>query len=221
MAGDKTTEEMVKPKRQKTGGRQKGTPNKTTTEVRTLFQKHGIELVRRLMSLSRSNNKEIALRATAEALNRGYGKPPVALDIVQRDPDEMSNIDFARRLMFFLYVQVRAAIQECPELAQVPRATLLQIALDQALEDPSLLGAENETPAAPGVLGVDDGGLGAENSARDESQEGQTPDEAAAENSATPETPSEASPEGPSQTTGDAGLLGEQRWPGNRRENDY
>ena len=73
-------------KRQKTGGRRKGTPNQVTTEIRAAFQKHGEELVRALLALCKSDDERVRLGAITAALDRGWGKPAQALQI-KGDPD--------------------------------------------------------------------------------------------------------------------------------------
>ncbi len=73
-------------KRQKTGGRRKGTPNKATGEIRAALQKHGEELVRALLALCKSDDERVRLGAITAALDRGWGKPAQALQI-KGDPD--------------------------------------------------------------------------------------------------------------------------------------
>lgn len=79
-----------KPKRPKTGGRQKGTPNKTTAEMRELARRHGPEALASivvLMNLSQSD--QIRLAAARELLDRGYGKPAQSMEVITigADPD--------------------------------------------------------------------------------------------------------------------------------------
>ena len=60
----------------KFGGRKKGTPNKSTSEIRTLAQEYGPEAIRRLVSLMRqSDDRKVQLAAAKELLDRGYGRP--------------------------------------------------------------------------------------------------------------------------------------------------
>ena len=73
-------------KRQKTGGRRRGTPNKVTGEIRAVLQRHGEELVRALLALCKSDDERVRLSAIQAALDRGYGKPAQALQI-KGDPD--------------------------------------------------------------------------------------------------------------------------------------
>lgn len=57
------------------GGRQKGTPNKVTREIKALAQKHGPAAIERLAQLAVSAESETAqIAAIKELLDRGYGK---------------------------------------------------------------------------------------------------------------------------------------------------
>jgi len=73
-------------KRQKTGGRRKGTANKATAGIKAAFQKHGDELVKALLALCKSDDERVRLSAIQAALDRGYGKPAQAVAITG-DPD--------------------------------------------------------------------------------------------------------------------------------------
>ena len=65
----------------KTGGRQKGTPNRVTAEIKAGFQKHGDELVQALLALTRSDDERVRLGAIQAALDRGWGRPTQAVDL--------------------------------------------------------------------------------------------------------------------------------------------
>lgn len=59
----------------KTGGREKGTLNKFTAEVKSLAQQHGaeaIEVLRKIMQ--ESDNEPARIAAAKELLDRGYGR---------------------------------------------------------------------------------------------------------------------------------------------------
>ncbi|MEE8261620.1 MAG: hypothetical protein V3R83_04015 [Gammaproteobacteria bacterium] len=58
-------------KRQKTGGRRRGTPNKTTGEIKAALQLHGEELIDALLALTRSDDERVRLGAITAALDRG------------------------------------------------------------------------------------------------------------------------------------------------------
>ena len=64
----------------KSGGRQKGTLNKATKEIKTAAQKHGAEAVRILAKLMTSADSDSAkISACKELLDRGYGKSAQAI----------------------------------------------------------------------------------------------------------------------------------------------
>ncbi len=73
-------------KRQKTGGRRRGTPNKATGEIKVALQRHGTELVEALLALCKSDDERVRLAAITAALDRGWGKPAQAVAITG-DPD--------------------------------------------------------------------------------------------------------------------------------------
>jgi len=56
------------------GGRQKGTPNRVTAEIKAAFQKHGDELVEALLALTKDKDPRVRLGAIQAALDRGWGK---------------------------------------------------------------------------------------------------------------------------------------------------
>jgi hypothetical protein len=67
-------------KGKKTGGRQAGTPNKATAEIKALAQVHGAAAVAELARISlksKSDNARVA--AIRELLDRAYGKAPQTL----------------------------------------------------------------------------------------------------------------------------------------------
>jgi hypothetical protein len=67
----------------KTGGRQKGTPNKATVEVRSLAQDYGPDALKELHRLSREAESEAARVSACNAiLERAYGKSPTSAPIV-------------------------------------------------------------------------------------------------------------------------------------------
>ena len=70
------------------GGRQKGTPNRVTAELKLSFQKHGDGLVNSLLALTRSDDEKVQLGAIKECLDRGWGRPAQAVQ-VGADADRM------------------------------------------------------------------------------------------------------------------------------------
>lgn len=67
----------------KTGGRQRGTPNKATSEAKGLARSHGPEVIRAFVRILRSRLSTDAAKISAgkELLDRGYGRPPMAVDV--------------------------------------------------------------------------------------------------------------------------------------------
>jgi hypothetical protein len=62
------------------GGRQAGTPNKSTAEIKALAQKYGPLALKELARLLRKAESEQARVAAAkELLDRAYGKAPQAI----------------------------------------------------------------------------------------------------------------------------------------------
>jgi hypothetical protein len=57
------------------GGRQKGTPNKSTAAIKELAQTYGPDVITRLAEIAlRSSDLTAAISASKELLDRGYGK---------------------------------------------------------------------------------------------------------------------------------------------------
>jgi len=80
------------------GGRQKGTPNKATAEVKVLAQKYAPAAIEELGRLSKGAESEAArVAASKEILDRAYGKPmqPVLADIDMRDTRKVSELSDA------------------------------------------------------------------------------------------------------------------------------
>ncbi len=90
----------------KTGGRVKGTPNKSTTEIKALAQQYGAGAINRLIWLvENADNQATQVSACKEILDRGYGK---AMQQTQNlnaggsvEP-EISNLELARRVAYLL-----------------------------------------------------------------------------------------------------------------------
>ncbi len=62
-------------------GRKKGTPNKTTRDIRAAFLKHDAALVKALIKLTKSKDETVRLKAIQASLDRGHGKPPQAVEV--------------------------------------------------------------------------------------------------------------------------------------------
>ena len=84
----------------KTGGRVKGTPNKSTDEIKALAQQHGPKALERLIWLAENaDNQAIQVSACKEILDRGYGKPiqqTQSLNSEGQVQEEISNLELAR-----------------------------------------------------------------------------------------------------------------------------
>jgi hypothetical protein len=70
----------------KTGGRQKGSVNKATADVKALAQEHGAEAIGRLVRIIKTSKNEVAvIAATREILDRGYGKAKQGVELSGAD----------------------------------------------------------------------------------------------------------------------------------------
>ena len=71
---------MAVPKGTRIGGRQKGTPNKATADVKAAAQRYTDEALKALASIMRNSDSDAAkVAAIREILDRGHGKPKQAL----------------------------------------------------------------------------------------------------------------------------------------------
>ena len=110
-------------------GRQKGTPNRVTAEVKSLAQRYGRRAIRELAKLAlKSPDEQVRLAALRELLNRGYGKPvqPTELSGPDRGPVPLVDVaalnplEQARRLAFLLRQAAQAQVEPSPP-AEPPR----------------------------------------------------------------------------------------------------
>lgn len=66
----------------KSGGRQPGSVNKATADIKALAQKHGEAAIKGLLSIAETSKQEATkVIAWKELLDRGYGKSSQAIDI--------------------------------------------------------------------------------------------------------------------------------------------
>ena len=71
---------MPVPKGTRVGGRQKGTPNKATAEIKALAAQHAPAIVKELVRLAtKAKNEATRVAAGKELLDRAFGKAPQAL----------------------------------------------------------------------------------------------------------------------------------------------
>ena len=66
---------------EKTGGRKKGTPNKSTAQIKQLAQKHGPTAIKALVEILKDVNSPGRIAAAKELLDRGYGKATQQSDV--------------------------------------------------------------------------------------------------------------------------------------------
>jgi hypothetical protein len=70
-----------KPKRAKTGGRQKGIPNKATAAIREIAGAYTAEAIETLAEIMRDGEThQVRLAAANALLDRGHGRPTAAID---------------------------------------------------------------------------------------------------------------------------------------------
>jgi hypothetical protein len=65
----------------KTGGRQKGTPNKITADIKALAQEHGPSAIATIINIMQTGeNDGVRLAAAKELIDRGFGKAVQAIE---------------------------------------------------------------------------------------------------------------------------------------------
>ena len=93
-------------KGKKTGGRQPGSLNKITADIRELAGQHGPAVIAELARLvTESDSEPVRVSAGRELLDRGFGKPAQNREPIDdhRDADEqVSDLEIARRVAFLL-----------------------------------------------------------------------------------------------------------------------
>jgi hypothetical protein len=79
---------FARKKGERFGGRKKGTPNKSTAEIRALAQEYGPAAIKKLAHLmDNAESESTQQQAAKDLLERGYGKPPQDIT-VGSDPDK-------------------------------------------------------------------------------------------------------------------------------------
>lgn len=63
------------------GGRQKGTPNKATAEIKELALQYSDKALQKIVDLIDCDEPKTAFAAAQEILNRAYGKPKQQMDV--------------------------------------------------------------------------------------------------------------------------------------------
>jgi hypothetical protein len=87
----------------KYGGRQKGTKNKVTQNVKELAAPHGPDAIKVLVEImmDESAGKSYRIAASKEIMDRAYGKAPQHIEQKhQFQESEMSDLEIARRIAF-------------------------------------------------------------------------------------------------------------------------
>ena len=83
---------------QKTGGRRKGTPNRSTVEVRAYAQEFGEDAITMLAQLMyHTDDDRLRVSAAKEILDRGYGKAPQAMAFTGGDSDPIQTEDLSKK----------------------------------------------------------------------------------------------------------------------------
>jgi len=71
----------------KTGGRKKGTPNKSTAQIKAAAAEHGEGAIRKLARLMETGETDqIQLNAAVALLDRAYGRPTQMLGSDEENP---------------------------------------------------------------------------------------------------------------------------------------
>jgi|SRR5881392_3953908 len=84
----------------KTGGRKKGTPNKSSNGIRDLAQQYGPDAIMELATiLTTSENHQARIAAAKELLDRGYGKAMQAIEMSGPDGGEIVFTKIAREIV--------------------------------------------------------------------------------------------------------------------------
>ena len=94
-------------KGKKTGGRQPGSLNKVTAEIKELAGEHGPTALKELVRLAtKAKTETTRVSACKEILDRAYGKAPQSLEhsgkIINPIEEEVSDLEVARRVAFLL-----------------------------------------------------------------------------------------------------------------------
>ncbi len=93
-------------KGRKTGGRQPGSLNKITADIRELAGQHGPAVIAELARLAtEADSEQVRVSAGRELLDRGFGKPAQSRDPIddhRADDEEVSDLEIARRVAYLL-----------------------------------------------------------------------------------------------------------------------
>ena len=101
----------------KTGGRKKGTPNKTTADIKAAFREHGQEFVRAMLKLTKSKDENVRLKALQICLDRGYGK---ATQHIETEISVYDSLSFDEQRVLLRALEARDVDEECNPGRTVP-----------------------------------------------------------------------------------------------------
>ncbi len=80
------------------GGRQKGTPNKATADIKALAQEHTEAAMKELVRIfGKSESDAARVAAIKEIFDRGFGRPKQALDVDASLDGQLTIITGVRR----------------------------------------------------------------------------------------------------------------------------
>jgi hypothetical protein len=90
-------------KGKKTGGRQPGSLNKNTADVRELAGQFGPAVIAELARLAtEADSEQVSVSAGRELLDRGFGKPTQSRELTdidyRADDEQVSDLEIARRV---------------------------------------------------------------------------------------------------------------------------
>ena len=101
----------------KAGGRKKGTPNKTTADIKTAFREHGQEFVRAMLKLTKSKDENVRLKALQICLDRGYGK---AVQHIEAEISVYDSLSFDEQRALLAALDALDVDEECDPGRTVP-----------------------------------------------------------------------------------------------------
>ena len=103
------------------GGRQKGTPNKATADIKAAIRMHGPEMVEELLRLTQDKDPRVRLGALQTALDRGYGK---AVQTIEAEVSVYDSLGLAEQQALLAALDeldlAEAALAEPVELTALP-----------------------------------------------------------------------------------------------------
>ncbi len=97
---------MARKGESKTGGRQPGTPNRSTAAIKEMAGKYSEKVIKELARLATgADSEQVRVSAGRELLDRGYGKSPLSrepIDDHRADDEQVSDLEIARRVAYLL-----------------------------------------------------------------------------------------------------------------------